>query len=87
MVFENTGIFVNRICYFVRIFLSNNGIADENYVKAVALDVNMKPIEVEGTELLARAICHELDHLDGHLYVEKAEGPLQDMTYEDEEEE
>ena len=29
----------------------------------------------------------ELDHLDGHLYVEKAEGPLQDMTYEDEEEE
>ena len=58
-----------------------------NYVKAVALDVNMKPIEVEGTELLARAICHELDHLDGHLYVEKAEGPLQDMTYEDEEEE
>ena len=55
-----------------------------NYVKAVALDVNMKPIEVEGTELLARAICHELDHLDGHLYVEKAEGPLQDMTYEDE---
>ena len=49
--------------------------------------MNMKPIEVEGTELLARAICHELDHLDGHLYVEKAEGPLQDMTYEDEEEE
>ena len=37
--------------------------------------------------MLARAICHELDHLDGHLYVEKAEGPLQDMTYEDEEEE
>ena len=58
-----------------------------NYVKAVALDVNMKPIEVEGTELLARAICHELDHLDGHLYVEKAEGPLQDMTYDDEDEE
>lgn len=47
-----------------------------NYVKAVALDVNMKPYEVEGTELLARAICHELDHLDGHLYVEKVDGPL-----------
>jgi hypothetical protein len=45
-----------------------------NYVKAVALDVNMKPFELEGTELLARAICHELDHLDGHLYVEKVEG-------------
>lgn len=58
-----------------------------NYVKAVALDVNMKPIEIEGTELLARAICHELDHLDGHLYVEKVEGPLQDVTYDDLEEE
>lgn len=58
-----------------------------NYVKAVALDVNMKEYELEGTELLARAICHELDHLDGHLYVEKAEGPLQDAAVEEEEEE
>lgn len=49
-----------------------------NYVKAVALDVNMREFELEGTEILARAICHELDHLDGHLYVEKVEGPLQD---------
>lgn len=57
-----------------------------NYVKAVALDVNMKEFELEGTELLARAICHELDHLDGHLYVEKAEGPLQDVTYAEDEE-
>ena len=47
-----------------------------NYVKVVALDVNMKPIEVEGQELLARALCHELDHLDGHMYVEKVEGEL-----------
>lgn len=58
-----------------------------NYVKAVALDVNMKPFELEGTELLARAICHELDHLDGHLYVEKVEGDLQDVVYEEEDEE
>lgn len=58
-----------------------------NYVKAVALDINMKPIEVEGTELLARAICHELDHLEGHLYVEKVEGPLLDVKYDEEEEE
>ena len=55
-----------------------------NYVKAVAFDVNMNPMELEGTELLARAICHELDHLDGHLYVEKVEGELQDVVYEDE---
>ena len=47
-----------------------------NHVKAVALDVNMQEFELEGTELLARAICHELDHLDGHLYVEKVEGDL-----------
>lgn len=57
-----------------------------NYVKAVALDVNMRPIEIEGTELLARAICHELDHLDGHLYVEKVEGELRDVVYDEEEE-
>lgn len=56
-----------------------------NYVKAVALDVNMEPIEIEGTELLARAICHELDHLDGHLYVEKVNGQL--LNVEDLEEE
>lgn len=54
-----------------------------NYVKAVALDVNMREFELEGTELLARAICHELDHLDGHLYVEKVEGPLQDAVEEE----
>lgn len=58
-----------------------------NYVKAVAVDVNMKPFELEGTELLARAICHELDHLDGHLYVEKVEGELQDLKSVDEDEE
>lgn len=58
-----------------------------DYVKAVALDINLQPIELEGTELLARAICHELDHLDGHLYVEKAEGPLKDVMAEEEDEE
>ncbi len=52
-----------------------------DYVKAVAFDENMQEYEVEGTGLLARAICHELDHLDGHLYVEKVEGEL--MNVED----
>ena len=47
-----------------------------NYVKAVAFNENMEEYEIEGTELLARAICHETDHLDGHLYVEKVEGDL-----------
>ena len=57
-----------------------------NYVKVVALDANMKEFELEGTELLARAICHELDHLEGHLYVEKVEGELYDVKYEEDEE-
>ena len=55
-----------------------------NYVKAVALNENMEEYELEGTDLLARAICHELDHLDGHLYVEKVEGQLLDVTDTDE---
>ena len=50
-----------------------------NYVKAIAYDENMEQFTIEGTELMARAICHELDHLDGHLYVEKVEGPLVDV--------
>lgn len=57
-----------------------------NYVKALAYDENMEPFEIEGTELLARAICHEVDHLEGHLYVEKVEGTLvdtADLTEED----
>ncbi|MCM1376515.1 MAG: peptide deformylase [Muribaculum sp.] len=55
-----------------------------NYVKVAALDMEMKPFELEGTELLARAICHELDHLDGHLYLEKVEGELVDVVKEEE---
>ena len=53
-----------------------------NYVKVRAYDRNMKPFEMEGTELLARAFCHEIDHLDGHLYVEKVEGELADVEEE-----
>ena len=54
-----------------------------NYVKARAFDENMKPFEIEGVCLFARAMCHEFDHLDGHLYVEKVEGELQDVSYEE----
>ena len=50
-----------------------------NYVKLLAYDENLEPFEIEGTELLARAMMHELDHLDGHLYVERVEGELQDV--------
>ena len=50
-----------------------------NYVKVRALDAEMNPFELEGEELLARAICHECAHLDGQLYVELVEGELMDV--------
>ena len=49
-----------------------------NHVKASAIDLDGNEFEIEGEELLARAICHELDHLDGHMYVEKVQGDLVD---------
>ncbi len=54
-----------------------------NYVKARFLDEDMEECEIEATELLARCICHECDHLDGHMYTEKAEGPIHDVKYEE----
>ena len=42
-----------------------------NYVKAKYYDEEMEEYIIEGEELLARAICHELDHLDGHIFTEK----------------
>lgn len=56
-----------------------------NYVKVKALDENMEEVIYEGEGLLARAFCHEIDHLDGHLYVEKVEGEIHDVTYEEDE--
>lgn len=62
------------------------------YAKVKACNEEMEEIIVEGEELLARALLHEIDHLDGHLYVEKVEGDLMDVQnaeeeYEDYEEE
>lgn len=63
-----------------------------NHVKVKALNENMEPVTVEGEELLARALCHELDHLDGHLYTEMAEElytneKLEEMQAEEDEDE
>lgn len=55
-----------------------------NHVIARAFDEEMHEFEIEGTELLARAICHELDHLDGHLYTELVEGDIYDVNYDEE---
>ncbi|MFG6368461.1 MAG: peptide deformylase [Lachnospiraceae bacterium] len=57
-----------------------------NYVKAVAQDEELNEFEIEGEELLARALIHEIEHLDGHLFVEKVEGPLMDVEVVEEEE-
>ena len=57
-----------------------------NYVKVRALNEEMEEFEIEGEGLLARAFCHEIDHLDGHLYTELVEGDLFDVRYEEEEE-
>lgn len=57
-----------------------------NYVKVRAMDENMNEVIYEGTELLARAFCHEIDHLDGKMYTELVEGELHKVTYEDDEE-
>lgn len=51
-----------------------------DYAKVRAFDENMEEFIVEGEGLLARALCHEIDHLDGHLYVEKVEGDLVDNS-------
>ena len=58
-----------------------------NHVKVKAFDENMQEFELEGEGLLARAICHECEHLEGELYVDKVSGELKDVSeLEDEEE-
>ena len=55
-----------------------------DYVKVKALDVNMEEQIYEGEGLLARAFCHEIDHLDGKMYTELVEGDLHKVTYDEE---
>ena len=55
-----------------------------NYVKVKALDVNMEEQILEGEGRLARAFCHEIDHLDGKMYTELVEGELHKVTYDEE---
>lgn len=56
------------------------------HVKVRALNEDLAPYELEGEGLLARAICHEMDHLKGELYVDLVEGELVDLADEDLEE-
>ena len=54
-----------------------------NYVKVRALNEEMEEFEIEGEGLLARAFCHEIDHLDGKLYTDLVEGELHSTNYEE----
>lgn len=54
-----------------------------NYVKAKAQDRNGNWFEIEGEEILARCICHETDHLNGHVYTEIAYRKLTDEEIEE----
>ena len=56
----------------------NGTVTRPMYVKAEFYDEAMEKCIIEGEELLARAICHELDHLEGKLYVDLVEGKLRD---------
>ena len=54
-----------------------------NYVRVRCLNEDMEEIEIEGEELLARALCHEIDHLKGIMYVDKVEGGLREVVYDE----
>ena len=57
------------------------------HIKVKALDQNMKEYTLDASGFLARAFSHENDHLQGILYTEKVEGELEDVVYEELEEE
>ena len=65
----------------------NGTVTRPNYVKIKALDENMEEFVIEGSELMARAILHENDHLDGILYTQFVEGELKNNADDEEEEE
>ena len=54
-----------------------------NFVRLEAQDRHGDWYEYEGEELIARCFCHELEHLDGHLYTERAYKMLTQEEYED----
>ena len=60
-------------------------VARPERVRVHAQDRKGRSIVVEGEELLARCLCHELDHLDGVLYVDKMIEDITDQMQEEEE--
>ncbi|MCQ2512867.1 MAG: peptide deformylase [Lachnospiraceae bacterium] len=58
-----------------------------NHITLKAFDRNLEPYELEAEGLFARAICHECDHMEGILYIDKVEGELIDLSMMEEDEE
>ncbi len=59
-------------------FPNEYGIVERpNHVTVKAFDRNGNPVEYSGTGLLARAFCHELDHLDGVVFKDKVKEMLE----------
>jgi peptide deformylase len=54
-------------------------VARPSRVVATGLDRSGNPVEIEGTGLLARALQHEMDHLDGHLFLDRLRGIKRDL--------
>lgn len=48
-----------------------------NYCKVQALNRDGKKFIIDGEGLMARALIHELEHLDGKLYIDKVEGKIE----------
>lgn len=53
------------------------------HIKVKAFDIDLKEFTVEAEDLLARAFCHEIDHLHGHVYLEKVEGEVKNTSIEE----
>ena len=54
-----------------------------DHVKVHFQNEKMEEVEMEGEGLLARAFCHEIDHLNGEMYMDKTEDGVHDVTYDD----
>ena len=54
-----------------------------DYVKVKSFDMELNPVIIEGEGLRARALQHEIDHLDGVLYGERANEPYHDVEEEE----
>ena len=58
----------------------------EKNITILMVTHHMEEVILEGEGLLARAFCHEIDHLDGHMYTELVEGELHQVSYDEDEE-